>query len=60
MKDKRYKDQKTAPLISPASVNREIELLRRILLRVADIHKAPIQFVRFSCPSSYKLGQTVG
>jgi len=48
MKDKRYKDQKTAPLISPASVNREIELLRRILLRVADIHKAPIQFVRFS------------
>ena len=45
MKNKKYKDQKTAPLIAPASVNREIELLRRILLYVADIHKAPIQFM---------------
>lgn len=35
-KDSRYKDQDEAPRISPSTVNREVEVLRAILIRIAE------------------------
>ena len=48
MKNRNYKNKKTAPLISSAAVNREIELLRRILKYAARMRKARINLLNIS------------
>jgi len=41
-KNTRYKDQKKAPLVSPSTVNREVELARRVIRRARKVWKVKV------------------